>query len=191
MAGSSQPIEITTSAPASIAASTFLGFRPARSIPTSRITSTTTGWTAAAGLEPPETAVSVGASLSKKASAIWLRPAFCLQRKRTAIQRLYPITKSYRRLEDAAPHRRGELAGARVLLARMIGGEEPAPFGKRRPRAVREHGAWIEIGEPKLPPRLHDRLKADLPEREPHADLRQRAHLARQIFPAPVELHRL
>src|SRR5436190_5311097 len=188
MAGSSQPIETTTSARASISASTFLGFRPTRSIPTSRIASMTMGWTAAAGLEPPETAAYSGAACSKRACAIWLRPAFRRQRKRTVMERLYPIAKPHRRLEDSAPHRRGELACARVLLAWVIGGEEPAALRKRDARAVSEHRSRFDLGQPELPPRLHDRFKGDLPQREPDVELRKRAHLPHEVLPAAVEL---
>ena len=70
------PIVIAQSACSCISRRSFFGLRPAMSIPTSRIASTTSGQICRAGVEPADSArMSGGASCSKNACAICERPA--------------------------------------------------------------------------------------------------------------------
>src|SRR4051794_3056309 len=81
---SPQPIVTAKSARSCISRSSFFGCRSDRSMPTSRMTSITSGHTARPGSEPADSArTSGGASRSKNACAICERPALWLQTKST------------------------------------------------------------------------------------------------------------
>ena len=72
----------TTSQSATSAGPIARGRSRDRSIPTSSIVSTTTGWRRRAGRVPPERMVTPwGARARANAAAIWLRPAFSTQTK--------------------------------------------------------------------------------------------------------------
>ena len=75
----------TTSQFARSAGPILLGLSCDRSIPTSSIVSTTTGWTRLAGWVPPESTVTpAGAMARANPAAIWLLPAFSTQTKAMA-----------------------------------------------------------------------------------------------------------
>src|SRR2546421_3381506 len=81
---SPQPIVTTRSAQRASSSVSRRGWRPARSTPSSRITSMTSGCTCRAGSVPADCASWLPpAARRKSASLIWERPAFCLQTKST------------------------------------------------------------------------------------------------------------
>src|SRR5947207_6357888 len=159
--------------------------RPERSIPTSFIASITVECTRSAGAEPPESVSCSGARSLKNASAIWLRPAFWRQRKRTVMASLYQLAGH---VEDGAPHPLRQLPRARVLLAGMVRGEQESSLGQRRGSSVPEIRPRLHVGKSQLPPRLPERVERDPPQREPHAHARERGHLADQVFAAVIQL---
>src|SRR5262249_1212529 len=181
-------IEITRSARSSIPGSTRPGLRSERSIPTSFMAAITEACTAGAGSDPALQASCSGATCSKKARAIWLRPAFWRQRNRTVTVRSY--AERPRLVEDRAPHGPGQLSRARVLLAGMIRSEQVAPFGERRRGAVLELRTRIEPWKAELLPRLQERVERDAAQRQTHAHARQGGDLANQVLAAAVQLLR-
>src|SRR2546421_5981451 len=81
---SPQPIVTTRSAQRASSSVSRRGWRPARSTPSSRITSMTSGCTCRAGSVPADCASWLPpAARRKSASLIWERPAFCWQTKST------------------------------------------------------------------------------------------------------------
>src|SRR5258705_7471175 len=103
---------------------------------------------------------------------------------------LYPIAKARGRVEDLAPHRGREHAGARVLLARMIGAEEPPAFRQRMVNAVSERGLRLQIREPEPAAGAEEPVESDPPEHETHAHAGERAHFTDQILAATIGFDR-
>src|SRR5439155_977990 len=90
--------------------------------------------------------------------------------------------------EHRVPHRARELAGVRVLPARMVGRDEPRAVRQRRDRAVGKRGP-LSRGERRPPTRrLEPALVCDATERHHHPAAREQPQLGREERPAAPEL---
>src|SRR5262249_46951630 len=114
--------------PRATSSSSRRGTAVERSIPASRIASTTTGCTRIAGADPADRDSTRSPPIARaNAAAIWLRPAFCTQtnRRRVGVTRPSPRRAAGGGPRPPAP--RGERDGSAAAVAR-----EPGPVAAAR-----------------------------------------------------------
>src|SRR3990170_7567693 len=80
--------------------------------------------------------------------------------------------------EDGVEHPASERAREGVLLARVVGGQQPHAIGEAREAAVAEAGAGLRHRLPGDLSRPQVGVEAELPQRHDHAHLRQQLQLA-------------